>query len=60
MPGPLKADKAVIIEPGQSISSIADELSNERIIYLPTLFKLIVSAYDKIKTPVKSGEYAVS
>lgn len=60
MPGPLKEDKEILVEPGYSISEIVEKLHNEKIITSPLLFKSILIIYDKIKTPVKSGEYYVA
>lgn len=60
LPGPLKEDREIIIEPGKNVSEIVEQLSSERIIFAPTLFKTILVIYDKVKTPVKSGEYYLS
>lgn len=58
IPGPLKEDKIVIIEPGSTIKQITLQLSKEQIIHLPTLFYAISASYDLVKSPLKSGEYS--
>jgi UPF0755 protein len=60
MPGPSKEDKEILIEPGYSISEIVAKLHDAKIITSPVLFKTILILYDKLKTPVKSGEYYVA
>jgi len=58
-PGPLKADKTVLIAKGAGLNSITDILERNRVIDQPLLFKMGVRAY-KAQKNLKAGEYAFS
>ena len=58
-PGPLKADRTVLIAKGAGLNSIIDVLERNSVIDQPLLFKMAVRAY-KAQKNLKAGEYAFS
>lgn len=56
-PGPLQAEKAVVIERGMSVAGIADLLRREGIIESPRVFRLGLR-YENIYHSLKAGEFA--
>ena len=55
-PGPLTADKVVIVPPRSGVGEIATVLANEGVIASPTLFEL-AARFDRRPHPLKAGEY---
>jgi UPF0755 protein len=58
LPGPLKDDCIVIVEPRTSIKGISKLLYQNEVISSPFLFHIISKIYSKTKAPLKSGEYS--
>lgn len=56
-PGPLPADKSIVIARGSGVSSIADTLQSEGIIKSALVFKVAVKLSGK-ESQLKAGEYA--
>ncbi|PZO87197.1 MAG: endolytic transglycosylase MltG [Micavibrio aeruginosavorus] len=55
-PGPLTAEKMILIERGKGVSAIADKLAQEGVISSALIFK-IVTKLDTDQRPLKAGEY---
>jgi UPF0755 protein len=55
-PGPLSADKVVIVPPRSGVGEIATVLANEGVIASPTLFEL-AARFDRKPRQLKAGEY---
>ncbi len=57
-PGPADAPTIVLLEPGSSVSSIADDLEDASVIRYPELFTIIVRLRG-VQNSLKAGEYEI-